>query len=521
MAQYRAIEELAQDTPVTDWLERLDEVLLLKEDVNDRKKVGHLLSNIGQYGYSVLKSLTAPAAPNTKTYKELNDMLIDHLDPKPTVVAERYRFHKLQQGSMTVAEFRAKLRVVAGRCNFGTFSEDAMRDQFIFGLTDDATRRILLAEENISGNDAYKKALLREQAHEDNKLFSSNKVNQVKTGWNQSTSSNQNVSSPKYKRFVCAKCELSTGKCRPNFCTTECFNCSAKGHSSKICPLKSNSRPRKFKPYKKSKVHYVDVDVQDDENFEHEYEFINYIEVTEKFVDPVIENISNTCFNISEVNEKPILKIIVENEVINFELDTGSAITCINLELFNNLYSDHLRLTPSEKSIRVANGSTIDSVSVCYVNIKFRSARFHDTLLYVVSGPFPSLLGRDWMRLFWGDSWLNQIVGQPVHKGNSQDRKDVTGYGCTPVQVSSIPGKDCIDTTPVLTDKIPGDYLNSYSLGDSESIVKRLEKVKNSSVFDPGLGKIKGYEGSLQLKENHRPVFKKARSTAYAVKNQI
>ena len=91
------IEDLQRGMSCEDWLDRLDESLSLIADVTDRQKVAYLLANIGQYGYNILKSLTSPDKPGTKEYKELTKMLNEHLEPKPTTLAERYRFHQIRQ----------------------------------------------------------------------------------------------------------------------------------------------------------------------------------------------------------------------------------------------------------------------------------------------------------------------------------------------------------------------------------------------------------------------------------------
>ena len=107
-------------------------------------------------------------------------MLIDHQDPKPTPLAERYKFFQMQQGQLKVADWRAKLAYTASLCNFTAENRPvALRDQFIFGLADEKTRVILMTEEDITLDNAYKKALAREHALEDNKLMATKQVNSL------------------------------------------------------------------------------------------------------------------------------------------------------------------------------------------------------------------------------------------------------------------------------------------------------------------------------------------------------
>ena len=132
------------------WLERLEEYFILEdltEADNDRKMVACLLSFVGERGYEVLKALTSPAKPSTKKYRELVELLTKHISPKPVVVVERHKFHQVHQGDKTVTEFLAELRLAAEHCNFEAFYDDALRDQFICGLTDERIRKALLSDD--------------------------------------------------------------------------------------------------------------------------------------------------------------------------------------------------------------------------------------------------------------------------------------------------------------------------------------------------------------------------------------
>src|ERR1043165_307083 len=87
------------DDNVEDWatyIERVEQ-FFITNDIVDEKKVPALLSLIGGKTYSLLRSLTAPAKPSTKSFDEIVATLQRHLSPKPLVIAERFRFHKRDQ----------------------------------------------------------------------------------------------------------------------------------------------------------------------------------------------------------------------------------------------------------------------------------------------------------------------------------------------------------------------------------------------------------------------------------------
>ena len=99
-----------QTESVTTYLERLA-LFMDANEVADERKVAVLLTVIGPKVYGVLKSLLSPTAPKDKSLKDLVDVLKSHYDPKPSVIAERFRFYqRSQKETESVAEFAADLR---------------------------------------------------------------------------------------------------------------------------------------------------------------------------------------------------------------------------------------------------------------------------------------------------------------------------------------------------------------------------------------------------------------------------
>jgi len=74
-----------------NYVERLEQYFEANE-VDNTKKVSSLLTLIGGKTYSLLRDLTFPDKPWTKTYDQLTQLLNKHLSPMPLIIAERYRF---------------------------------------------------------------------------------------------------------------------------------------------------------------------------------------------------------------------------------------------------------------------------------------------------------------------------------------------------------------------------------------------------------------------------------------------
>ena len=131
------------------YVERL-EAWLVVNGVTVEQKGSVFLAVIGATTYKLLKSLLAPEKPNTKTFDELVNVLQRHYKPKPLII-ERFRFYKRQQQEgETVASFSVALRQLSSSCEFGAFLPEALRDQFVGGLSIQGIQRKLLAEANLT-----------------------------------------------------------------------------------------------------------------------------------------------------------------------------------------------------------------------------------------------------------------------------------------------------------------------------------------------------------------------------------
>ena len=59
----------------------------------------------------------------------------EHLQPKPLIIAEHFKFHKRNQGSLeTVSQYQAELRRLADKCKFEGYLDEALHNRFICGL---------------------------------------------------------------------------------------------------------------------------------------------------------------------------------------------------------------------------------------------------------------------------------------------------------------------------------------------------------------------------------------------------
>ena len=70
-----------------------------------------------------------------------------HLDPKPIVIAKRFRFHhQNQREEETMAQYLAELHKLTEHCNFRNNLDEVLRDRLVCGILSVPIQKRLLAE---------------------------------------------------------------------------------------------------------------------------------------------------------------------------------------------------------------------------------------------------------------------------------------------------------------------------------------------------------------------------------------
>lgn len=91
------------------------------------------------------------------TFNDLINKLTDHLSPRPSEIAERFRFHKREQTvGETVAVYIAELRRLAIHCDLGDSLDKTLKDRFVCGLKQEHIQKKLLVEPNLTSEKLYR-----------------------------------------------------------------------------------------------------------------------------------------------------------------------------------------------------------------------------------------------------------------------------------------------------------------------------------------------------------------------------
>ena len=275
-------DRLTLTSDVRLWLERFEhfvtahnlfQSILTTDDAdvqNSKKKKNTSIfcSLLDSNTYSLLKSLVSPERVDSKPFDELKTLLENHLAPKATKYAQRYRFHRTTQLKEECANlYLSRLRKVANDCQFNQNYDDRLLDQFLMGLYDSRAQAKLLQTANLTLATAVTKVLTDEKARQEAQIMGhgggkSESVNALRMKQKKkkfstakpSDSKPFKVSSGNNSNLVCGQCTLKGHSA--NQCVVKCRSCQQKGHIRKNCPHKK----KKFKKKQFSTLHLVDSD---------------------------------------------------------------------------------------------------------------------------------------------------------------------------------------------------------------------------------------------------------------------
>ncbi|XP_064486482.1 uncharacterized protein LOC135398878 [Ornithodoros turicata] len=121
-------------------------------DLNEATKKATLMYLIGEEAHGTLRNAVFPQAPGNMTYEALVAELKKYYAKQRRSVAEnRYIFHERKQRTReSVQQFIVELERLAADCEYGTFLDEALRDQLIVGLKGEGIRNKLLRAEGLT-----------------------------------------------------------------------------------------------------------------------------------------------------------------------------------------------------------------------------------------------------------------------------------------------------------------------------------------------------------------------------------
>ncbi|XP_078253747.1 ER membrane protein complex subunit 2 isoform X1 [Rhinoraja longicauda] len=348
------------------YVERLEQ-FFEANDIAVEKQVATLLSVMGASTYGLLRNLVQPLKPKDKSYDDIVNILKTHFEPKPLLIAERFRFNRCnQRADESVTSYVAELKQCAVNCEFGETLNETLRDRFVSGICNEASQRRLLSESNLTFARAFEIALSMETAERDTQQLRGHEVrpNQVhkvdahtvkQTGRNCHRCNGKNHS-PQVCRFKDAKC----------------YNCGKTGHIKRACRGKVAAAPTQSR-YKR----------QTDKN-------TKYVEA-EEIVLPMFSLVNgNNC------KQAYRACFVVNGKEVKLEIDTGAAVSIISEELFQTTFLKQ-PLGLAEVTLKTYTGEVIPELGQFEATVKYES-QSEQLPMIVVKGAGPALCGRNWLK---------------------------------------------------------------------------------------------------------------------------
>ncbi|XP_046753091.1 uncharacterized protein K02A2.6-like [Diprion similis] len=447
MGQIGQLKEFDMKEDFELWIERFEQFVIINNVIEVKQK-SLFLTLIGTQAYSLLRNLCAPVLPSGKTLSELRTVLKGHLQPAQSVITVRYKFKECrQEDNQSIKQYLANLKQISILCEFGDNLESSLRDQFVWGLKSAAIKKRLLGEAGLTYQRAVELATALESAAIDvvqiggstsdkGQPFHNIRTYPKSKTWNQG----RNGSDLSTTCSCCGRRNHQTKDCR--YKRFRCNICNRQGHLATMCHNKSSNRNQNCNVSKGRACKNNDDDDQG------------------KIVE---SNVAKTA---------PILiKLKVENVMLNFEVDTGSAISAISEKIYTEAeILKRLNLLPTKRYFKSYQGDIMVPLGLLIVNVEYNNISFKNFEMFVFKGNSTPIVGREWVR------------NLGLFKLNFGEQSDH--------------GINYCQDTKFAIDEVMHEY---------------------SDVFTDKLGRYTKKKFKLELKENVTPVFCKPRPIPYAL----
>lgn len=115
--------------------DRFQNYIIANSIKDDNVKKVLFLSMCSEESMELLNGLCIPDKPQDRTFDDLVKVLDTHFTPKQLFFPPRYVFDNARkEKGESMAEWEARVRQLASKCNYGSELSTVMRDRFIMGL---------------------------------------------------------------------------------------------------------------------------------------------------------------------------------------------------------------------------------------------------------------------------------------------------------------------------------------------------------------------------------------------------
>lgn len=448
------------------YVERLRMHFVVNE-VKESLRLPMLISAMGDAAYELMVTLCSPEKPDELGFDKVVKIVQEHLQPIPSIVAERYKFRQCRQlAGQSISVYVAELKRLARTCQFTESLDDNLRDQLVCGLNKDYIRQRLFTEQELKFNNALAIAKALEAAEQNAAVVEGNAAGVRNIGVIDGVHT--------LSMTRCTACG-SGGHQEPTckFLYFTCHCCGKMGHLERVCPDKYNRASMgaaAVVPLRRGSRRGRQRERNRNASGRGGNSRANANWVLDDS-DGTGNEDEELVYQMSLRNYAPVsLPLSVEGQILMMEIDTGSALSCISKQTYE-MYIGTLPLEQCRLSLRFYDGSKIKPLGYVKANVHYNKVnKILD--LYVIDKGTTNLLGRQWLA--------------------------------------------------ELNIKIPQFSVNnvkSYNVNRNDLVNFLINRYAN--LFDEKLGRFTGACAELRVRAGAEPVFCRARPLPYALRTRV
>lgn len=408
--------------------EMLSQLFLIKEVKDDEIKRAHLLTSLSIEVFKLLKNMCAPVIPSKIEYKELVAILKKQFVKNTVIYRERRKFYEAcHNNGESLREFYNKIKSLAVNCEFGNQLDDILKDKFICSMkVGPIYDRVCEEETNTPLSSILELVYKREITEEENQCHVVMKQKSYKAKYNKVSCADD---VPKCN--ACGRINHDFKRCKyRNFV---CRRCNTKGHLERVCEESKNknqmenNRRRSFNK-KTENNHFVTEDQNiveegDEEEGAESLSLFHLEDLTDGELDlsekgkNMFHDINDINFNYFSINcfsnsfkvdsGSFTASLNIDGIPLDFEIDTGSAISAIPLNLYCKRFRHH-KLNEFTPKLKAYDGSIIDTKGTFTMSIE-NKGKISNVSFVVIDSKSKPLLGRDILRLLGFEMRMNSI----------------------------------------------------------------------------------------------------------------
>eukprot|EP00731_Ephydatia_muelleri_P014717 Em0008g437a len=342
------------DSTSEDWpsyVERMEQYFAANDVGNETKKSAILLSVCGSSTYRLIRSLLAPVKPGEKSYSDIVALVTTHLNPKPSVIVQRFKFNCRVRGEVEpIADFVAAL------------------DRLVCGINNPSIQRRLLGEGGLTFKKALELSLSMELANKGSSELQA------------ATKSDEQVQTVQKSRGL--QCYRCGGNHLAHVCRLKnliCSQCGKRGHVARVYRSKATlNAPQRGR----HDVAALDEDI------------------------PLEEPSVRTLYTLATKEAPFHVTLKLHGVPVSMEIDTGAARTVMSQQAFKSTWGKSVAPVLHDTHIKLCTytGESLKVLGVADVTVMYKGQETKLPLVVVGQGG-PNLLGRDWLRalkLDWG-----------------------------------------------------------------------------------------------------------------------